>query len=133
MILKLPHGAILPIAYIVEFFARTFRTGEPFITVDGIKLARKRMFFTHAKASNISLELQGSGSEVSLRVADNGRGFDVDAAPGLPDGHYGLLSIQERARGVNGRVQIRSVPGQGRHQHRELPRPGRRVSPRQNW
>jgi dihydroflavonol-4-reductase len=50
--IKLPHGAILPLAYAVEFFARTFRTGEPFITVDGIKLARKRMFFTHAKASH---------------------------------------------------------------------------------
>lgn len=49
--IKLPHGAILPLAYAVEFFARTFRTGEPFITVDGIKLARKRMFFTHEKAS----------------------------------------------------------------------------------
>ena len=49
--IKLPHGAILPLAYVVEFFARVFRTGEPFITVDGIKLARKRMFFTHAKAA----------------------------------------------------------------------------------
>jgi dihydroflavonol-4-reductase len=48
---KLPHGAILPLAYVVEAFARLFRTGEPFITVDGIKLARKRMFFSSAKAA----------------------------------------------------------------------------------
>jgi len=47
---KLPHGAILPLAYVVESFARVFNTGEPFITVDGIKLARKRMFFSSAKA-----------------------------------------------------------------------------------
>ena len=49
--IKLPHGLILPLAYVVEFFAKTFGTGEPFVTVDGIKLARKRMFFTHAKAA----------------------------------------------------------------------------------
>ncbi len=48
--IKLPHGVVLPLAYIAEFAARLFRTGEPFMTVDGLKLARKRMFFTHAKA-----------------------------------------------------------------------------------
>lgn len=49
--IKLPHGAILPLAYAAEFSAKLFRTGEPFVTVDGIKLAKKRMFFTHAKAA----------------------------------------------------------------------------------
>ncbi len=49
--IKLPHGAILPIAYAAEFAARIFKTWEPFVTVDGIKLAKKRMFFTHAKAA----------------------------------------------------------------------------------
>jgi len=48
---KLPHGAILPLAYAVEFFAKMFKTGEPFVTVDGINLAKKRMFFTHTKAA----------------------------------------------------------------------------------
>ncbi len=48
---KLPHGAILPLAYVVEMFARLFNTSEPFVTVDGIKLARKRMFFSSAKAA----------------------------------------------------------------------------------
>jgi len=48
--IKVPHSLILPIAYAAEFAARLFKSGEPFVTVDGIKLARKRMFFTHAKA-----------------------------------------------------------------------------------
>ncbi len=48
--IKLPVGAILPIAYAAEMFAKLFRTGEPFVTVDGVKLARKRMFFSSAKA-----------------------------------------------------------------------------------
>lgn len=47
--IKLPVGAILPIAYAAEVFARVFGN-EPFVTVDGVKLARKRMFFSSAKA-----------------------------------------------------------------------------------
>jgi dihydroflavonol-4-reductase len=48
--MRVPNAAILPIAYAAEFFARVFNTGEPFVTVDGLKLARKRMFFSSAKA-----------------------------------------------------------------------------------
>ena len=46
---KLPTAAILPIAYAAEAWAR-LSGREPFVTVDGVKLARKRMFFTSAKA-----------------------------------------------------------------------------------
>jgi dihydroflavonol-4-reductase len=47
--LRLPHDVILPIAHLAELAARL--TGkEPFLTVDGIKLAKKHMFFTSQKA-----------------------------------------------------------------------------------
>jgi dihydroflavonol-4-reductase len=46
----LPHNLILPVAYMVEAFARLSRGGEPFITVDGVRLAKKRMFFSDEKA-----------------------------------------------------------------------------------
>ncbi len=46
---KLPHGLILPFAYAAEGIARL--TGrEPFATVDGIRMARKKMYFSSAKA-----------------------------------------------------------------------------------
>lgn len=48
--IKLPVGAILPIAYAAEMLARVFGN-EPFVTVDGVNLARKRMFFSSAKAA----------------------------------------------------------------------------------
>jgi len=48
--IKLPVGAILPLAYAAEAFARLFKGRDPFVTVDGLKLARKRMFFSSAKA-----------------------------------------------------------------------------------
>ncbi|HEX9569238.1 MAG TPA: hopanoid-associated sugar epimerase [Rhodospirillales bacterium] len=47
--LKIPHGAILPIAYAAEAWAR-ISGGEPFATVDGVRMARKKMYFSHAKA-----------------------------------------------------------------------------------
>ena len=48
--LRLPHGLILPIAYGAEAWTRLTGAKEPFVTVDGIRLARKRMFFSSAKA-----------------------------------------------------------------------------------
>ncbi len=47
---RLPHGLVLPVAYAAEAWARLARGGEPFVTVDGIRMARKRMFFSSAKA-----------------------------------------------------------------------------------
>ena len=47
--IRLPHGAVLPVAYFAELHARL--TGRPTrITVEGVRMARKRMFFSSAKA-----------------------------------------------------------------------------------
>lgn len=48
--ISLPHGLILPVAYAAEAWARLTGGAEPRVTVDGIRLARKRMFFSCAKA-----------------------------------------------------------------------------------
>jgi dihydroflavonol-4-reductase len=46
---RLPHAVVLPIAHVAEAFAHL--TGRPTrITVDGVRMARKRMFFSSAKA-----------------------------------------------------------------------------------
>lgn len=51
--IRLPRGAVLPIAYIAEFAARIrgSRT-EPLVTVDGIKMSKTFMFFSSDKARN---------------------------------------------------------------------------------
>jgi len=47
--LQLPRGPLFPLAYAAEAMARL--TGkEPLLTVDGLKMAKYRMFFTSAKA-----------------------------------------------------------------------------------
>ena len=48
--LRLPPGGLLPIAWLAEGIARITRKGDPMITVDGLRMARKRMYFSSAKA-----------------------------------------------------------------------------------
>ncbi len=49
--LALPHGLVMPVAWIAETFARWSKSERaPFATVDGIKMARKWMYFSSAKA-----------------------------------------------------------------------------------
>jgi len=48
--IRLPHQLVLPLAYLAEGWARVFMTREPFLTVNGARLARKRMFFSSDKA-----------------------------------------------------------------------------------
>jgi dihydroflavonol-4-reductase len=48
-VIRLPAGLILPLAYAAEAVSH-FTGKEPFVTVDGVKLSRKKMFFSIAKA-----------------------------------------------------------------------------------
>jgi len=47
---RLPHGVVMPIAYIAEAVARVTKGREPMATVDGVRMARKWMFFSSARA-----------------------------------------------------------------------------------
>jgi len=47
--LRMPRAIIYPIAYGAELLAR-FGAGEPFVTRDGLRMARHRMFFDDTKA-----------------------------------------------------------------------------------
>lgn len=48
--LRLPHNLVLPIAYAAEAWARLVPGHEPLATVDGVRLSKKRMYFSSAKA-----------------------------------------------------------------------------------
>ena len=65
----------------------------------------------HADARHISLRLSRRGSRAELVVADDGRGFDGEAATG---GHgFGLRVMKERVRELGGSLEVRSRPGRG--------------------
>lgn len=66
----------------------------------------------HAKADQISVNIEGNDNEVKLTIADNGVGFDMEkfktAGPGI-----GLQNIFNRAKMINATVDIKSEPGSG--------------------
>lgn len=47
--IRLPHNLVLPIAFVAEAIARVTRH-EPIVTVDGVRLAKKFMYFRSDKA-----------------------------------------------------------------------------------
>ncbi len=64
--IRLPHNLILPLAYLFEAVSKI--TGkEPLATVDGVKLAKKKMFFTSKRAEK---ELGYSHRPASLAIRD---------------------------------------------------------------
>lgn len=69
----------------------------------------------HSQATQVSVTLQSDADSFTLVVRDDGIGFDVVAARShaLLGGSLGLLSQQERAALVGGRVEIQSTPGAG--------------------
>ena len=66
--LRLPHGLVLPLAYAAEAWARLARSGEPFVTLDALRMARKRMYFSSAKAE-AELGYQARPAEAALADA----------------------------------------------------------------
>ena len=47
---RLPHDLILPIAALAELWTRLTGGDEPFVTVDGVRMAKKRMYFSSERA-----------------------------------------------------------------------------------
>ena len=66
-LVKLPHNFILPIAWAAETWCRVAGKGEPLATVEGVKLAKKHMFFTSKRARK---ELGYTSRPVEHALAD---------------------------------------------------------------
>ena len=73
----------------------------------------------HAMATRLRLNLAGNPDSVTLCIADDGVGFTPAA---VPSGHYGLLTMRERAEALGGSLEISSAAGQGTRITVQLPR-----------
>lgn len=69
----------------------------------------------HARASQVSIELEQHGAELQLTIRDNGIGFDVSQAlnRAARGASLGLLGMQERVSLVGARLEIESAPSEG--------------------
>jgi signal transduction histidine kinase len=65
----------------------------------------------HAGKSSVKITLTGGSNHLSLTICDNGIGFDTHSAQSK--GGLGLVSMQERARLVNGDFSLETRPGRG--------------------
>ena len=65
--MRIPRKLLYPLAYGVEIWTRLVGGDDPFITVDGLRMARKKMFFSSAKAK---LELGYQPRPASHAITD---------------------------------------------------------------
>lgn len=65
--------------------------------------------YRHAHAKNVNVHLRCSETAIVLLVADDGRGFDINAsAKGL-----GMYNVELRMQYLGGSYRVRSIPGKG--------------------
>jgi PAS domain S-box-containing protein len=67
--------------------------------------------FKYANAKKIQIELAYQEKQCSLRIKDDGQGFDMNSVSVLNS--FGLLVMSERAERIGAKLTIQSSPGQG--------------------
>jgi PAS domain S-box-containing protein len=76
----------------------------------------------HASATHALVALECSAKGVTLRVSDDGCGFDPDHVQVLADiAHFGLIAMRERVEALNGRFRAITAPGEGTVVEAKLP------------
>ena len=75
----------------------------------------------HGNASVVKIAGSTEGDRLLFSVSDDGSGFDTAAAPGIPQGHFGIAGIRERVGQLGGRFELSSQPGRGTLGRVELP------------
>jgi len=67
----------------------------------------------HARPKHLRVELAFTPKQVTLRVVDDGRGFDTQNDQLSGDGHFGLIGMGERAERLKGKLKVESSAGAG--------------------
>jgi signal transduction histidine kinase len=75
----------------------------------------------HAEARRLQVTVGFGADELRLTVADDGRGFTPDEFDDLTATHLGMLGMRERARLLDGDLEVRSAPGAGTVVHARVP------------
>jgi PAS domain S-box-containing protein len=67
----------------------------------------------HSGASVVTLTLSYRRRHLRLSVSDDGQGFVVDPELRAFGGHWGLITMRERAMQIGASLTVRSTPGEG--------------------
>jgi signal transduction histidine kinase len=81
---------------------------------DVLRIAQEALHnaLRHAAPDHVSLTVAGHGDRLLVEVRDDGAGFEPGDTE-LRSKHLGLTSMEERARSIGGRLELRSAPGAG--------------------
>lgn len=119
------------LAHLLADYARAFadRTGiqvetylqgekypdpDPWVKVQVLRILQEALCNVrrHAAATTVHISYRRLPRRLELVITDNGCGFDPVQA-GDSHGHFGLASMEERARSINGSLEVFSRPGTG--------------------
>jgi two-component system NarL family sensor kinase len=64
----------------------------------------------HAQAEHVNLQLVMTPNQTRLVIEDDGQGFDPAQ---VPQGHFGLIGLNERNKLLGGTLRLESSPGAG--------------------
>ncbi len=109
-------GARLGIAVVLRVRGRT-RTLPPEVDLSLYRIVQEALanVARHASARHASVLLRFGRDELALEVRDDGVGFVPPREAGdlTLGGHFGLVSVRERAESIGAHVGLQSAPGAG--------------------
>ena len=97
---------------------RLDRCPSPIVEQGVYRIAQETLenVIRHAGARTIRVSLEQTSTEMTLAIADDGQGVDLDAleiAGADADDRFGIRGMKERAALIGGRFEISSQAGQG--------------------
>lgn len=72
----------------------------------------------HADAHSVKITLATGQDSVTMKIEDDGRGFDVSRKMGIPRQSYGLRAMRERVELLGGAIHFTSRPSRRRAENR---------------
>lgn len=67
----------------------------------------------HAHAQNVGVHIAFTYDTLELSIFDDGAGFDLNEVERTNTRHFGLITMRERAKSLNGRLTIQTQPRDG--------------------
>ncbi len=76
----------------------------------------------HGRPSRVKLDIGFAKNNCTVRILDDGTGFEPDHLSSLPMGHYGLVGMKERVQRIGGKLVLSSRSGAGTEVRFHVPR-----------
>jgi signal transduction histidine kinase len=103
-------------------------SGKPFVFEQAkvhevLMVAREALYnaVRHGQPTKVELDAEFEPQRCTVKVSDNGSGFDPAGLAASQNGHYGLLGIRERVERVGGKFTLHSRVGVGTELIIEVP------------